>query len=61
MSEREKIEVLENKLNHALNLTAALQLVAWEMCQRAAEPGSQDQRIRDAVVGLSDALDRALV
>lgn len=60
MTEREKIEALEDKLNLAQNLTAALQMVAWDMCQTSAEPGSQEQMRRDAVVGLSEALERAL-
>lgn len=60
MTEREKIEALEDKLNHALNLTAALQLVAWDLCQTSAEPGSQEQVRRDAVIGLADAFERTL-
>lgn len=61
MTEREKIDALEDKLNNALNLTAALQLVAWDLCQTVAEPGSQEQVRRDAVIGLADALERTLV
>lgn len=61
MTDRERIDALENKLNHALNLTAALQMVAWDLCQTAVEPGSQDQLRRDAVIGLADAFEQALV
>jgi hypothetical protein len=60
MTEREKIYALENKLNNALNLTAALQMVAWDFAQADAPDNAAKQR-RDAVIGLADALERALV
>jgi hypothetical protein len=59
MTEREKIYALENKLNNALNLTAALQMVAWDFAQADAE-NTQARLRRDAVIGLADALERAL-
>ena len=61
MSDQEKIDALENKLNHALNLTAALQMVAWDFAQEAEAENSQARQRRDAVIGLADALERALV
>ncbi|MEY8841940.1 hypothetical protein AB9K41_23165 [Cribrihabitans sp. XS_ASV171] len=60
MTEREKIDALEYKLADALNLTAALQLVAWDMSQEIVEQDSQARVRRDAVIGLADALERAL-
>ncbi|MEY8838316.1 hypothetical protein AB9K41_04655 [Cribrihabitans sp. XS_ASV171] len=60
MTDRERIDALEHKLNEAMNLTAALQVVAWDFAQEVEAANTQARLRRDAVIGLADALERVL-
>lgn len=49
----------EQRLNRASNLVAALQIVAYDVCQLSPEDAIGKER-RDAIVGLGDALEELL-
>lgn len=52
---QKRIWALEGQLADVANLVAALEVVSWQLCQ--AEAQGEMGQLRDAVIGISRALD----